>query len=124
MAAKCLWLCVLPGCFISMIICSWNVRGLGRGEKRRMVRDMISSHKPQIVFIQESKLQVFDRKVVSSLGGSSLTRGIGVEADGAAGGLLTLWNEDSFLVEDCISNSRCIIVAGVLTKIKKTCSVM
>ncbi|KAK3199477.1 hypothetical protein Dsin_022892 [Dipteronia sinensis] len=51
--------------------------------------------------------------------GSLLTKGIEVEANGSVGGLLTLWNEKFFEVNECISNERCIIVDGLLTKVKK-----
>lgn len=57
--------------------------------------------------------------MIRSLGGSRLTKGVGVDAEGALGGLITLWDEDSFQVEDCIMNNRCIIVAGVLLKLNK-----
>ncbi|KAK3227568.1 hypothetical protein Dsin_007430 [Dipteronia sinensis] len=44
---------------ILMIVISWNVRGLGKGEKRRMVRGVVNRHKPEIMFVQESKLKSF-----------------------------------------------------------------
>ena len=72
------------------MIISWNVRGLGRPEKRRAVRNLMHSYKPFLMFIQESKLSYFDSRVVKSLGGSRLTKGIGVEAEDSAGGLITL----------------------------------
>ncbi|KAK3193142.1 hypothetical protein Dsin_024452 [Dipteronia sinensis] len=68
---------------------------------------------------EESKLNFFDSKVIKSLGGSLLTKGVGVEARGTAGGIITLWNEDYFEVKACISNDQCIIVSGVITKLHK-----
>lgn len=41
-------------------ILSWNVRGLGRLEKRRMLKDMVMRHWAKVVLIQESKLEVVD----------------------------------------------------------------
>ncbi|KAK2658911.1 hypothetical protein Ddye_005444 [Dipteronia dyeriana] len=39
--------------------------------------------------------------------------GSGVEARGAKGGIITLWNEEVFEAGTCISNDRCIIVSGL-----------
>ncbi|KAK3210476.1 hypothetical protein Dsin_015182 [Dipteronia sinensis] len=102
-----------------MIVMTWNVRGFGKGEKKVIVNGLVNRHNPEILFIQESKLKVFNNKVIRSLGGSRLTTGVGVEIVGASGGLITLWDENAFKAEDCITNRRCIIVAGVLTKINQ-----
>ena len=40
----------------SMKIVSWNIRGLGRPEKRRAVKRVAASVNPDMFFIQESKL--------------------------------------------------------------------
>ncbi|KAK2640393.1 hypothetical protein Ddye_028188 [Dipteronia dyeriana] len=88
-------------------------------EKRRHVRNIGYDHKPMILFIQESKLFSFDNGVICSLEGSLLTRGIGIEEVGYAGGLIIMWNEDIFSVKACVSNSRCIIVARELLRIMK-----
>lgn len=42
-----------------------------------------------------------------------------VDLDGAVGGLISLWNDNSFVVKACISNQRCIILAWELVKLKK-----
>ncbi|KAK2638138.1 hypothetical protein Ddye_025933 [Dipteronia dyeriana] len=68
---------------------------------------------------EETKLNYFDSRIVKYLGGALLTKGIGVEATGSTGGLITLWDEEVFQVRDCISNDRCIIISGVLIKLRK-----
>ncbi|KAK2637440.1 hypothetical protein Ddye_032232 [Dipteronia dyeriana] len=45
--------------------------------------------------------------------------GIGVEASGSMGGVVTLWNDEFFKARSCIHNNWCVIVASVLSKIKK-----
>lgn len=35
---------------------TWNVRGLGREEKRKAVRNAIDQSKPDVIFLQETKL--------------------------------------------------------------------
>ncbi|KAK3199675.1 hypothetical protein Dsin_023090 [Dipteronia sinensis] len=94
-------------------------KGLGRAEKRRVVRRLVMLHKPTMLFIQESKLNYFDNMVIKAFGGFMLTRGIGVESRGSAGGLITLWDGDLFEAQACISNDRCIIVSGMLLRLKK-----
>ncbi|KAK3175726.1 hypothetical protein Dsin_032613 [Dipteronia sinensis] len=102
-----------------MLAISWNIRGLGKAEKKRAVRCLVEKHKPIMLFLQETKLSSFDNRLVRILRGSVLNRGMGVEAEGASGGLLSLWNEDLFEVKLCILNRRCIILGGVLMAIKK-----
>jgi exonuclease III len=43
-----------------MKVVSWNVRGLGRVEKRKEVRNLVREKHPHIVCLQETKLQVCD----------------------------------------------------------------
>ncbi|KAK3222180.1 hypothetical protein Dsin_009205 [Dipteronia sinensis] len=102
-----------------MLALSWNIRGLGRPEKRSCVRKLVALHKPSILFLQETKLSCYDSKIYNSIGGAWLNRGLGVEADRAVGGLLTLWNDELFLAKACIKNSRCIVIAGELVKLAK-----
>ena len=102
-----------------MLVLSWNIRGLGRKDKRRVVRNLVKEIKPTVLFLQETKLDFFDRSIVSSLGGGWLSKGMGMESQGSAGGVISLWNEDHFSVMANINNSRCIIIAGQLLKIKK-----
>ncbi|KAK2639075.1 hypothetical protein Ddye_026870 [Dipteronia dyeriana] len=98
---------------------SWNIRGLGREMKKRVIRNLEYRFKPKIFFIQESKLKVFDSLVVRKLGGTWLIRGVGADSEGASGGLITLWKEDSFLVKACIYSRSCIILAGDLVSLNK-----
>ncbi|KAK3219401.1 hypothetical protein Dsin_013371 [Dipteronia sinensis] len=102
-----------------MLAISWNVRGLGKCEKRKVVCRMVAKYKLVVVFLQETKLSVFDSSVIRSQRGAVLTRGVWVDAEGASGGLITLWNEDRFMVHSCISSNRYIILEGELTGIKK-----
>ncbi|KAK1570876.1 hypothetical protein Q3G72_008432 [Acer saccharum] len=91
----------------------------GKVEKRRKVKSVIIKHKPVVLFIQESKLNLFDNRVISNIGGSFLTKGVGVEALGSTGGVITLWNKDVVTVKGCISNQCCIILMGILNKVNK-----
>ena len=45
------WLVFVLGFFSFMLALSWNVRGLGRREKRRMVKNLVLKHKPMLLFL-------------------------------------------------------------------------
>ncbi|KAF8407524.1 hypothetical protein HHK36_006658 [Tetracentron sinense] len=50
-----------------MRIVSWNVRGLGRGERRLDVRVLLRKLKPDIIALQETKLEEMNDRVVSEM---------------------------------------------------------
>ncbi|KAK2651474.1 hypothetical protein Ddye_011330 [Dipteronia dyeriana] len=75
-----------------MFAMSWNVCGLGKLAKRRKVKSVVLTHKPLVLFLQESKLGTLDNKTFRDIGGCQLSRGIGVAADGSAGVIdIPLW---------------------------------
>ncbi|GAU39714.1 hypothetical protein TSUD_275090 [Trifolium subterraneum] len=76
----------------SMKIVSWNVRGLGGLGKRQEVRKLVENHNPSLLCIQETKLQLVDPVVCSSLWGNSSFAFSYRPSIGASGGLLTLWD--------------------------------
>ncbi|KAK2663407.1 hypothetical protein Ddye_001981 [Dipteronia dyeriana] len=98
---------------------SWNIRGLGRQEKRRAVKNLVAKHNPSLFFLQETKLMHVDDKIIRSLGWNVLSKSMSVDSDGATGGLISLWSDDSFEIKACISNQRCIILVGELVKLNK-----
>ncbi|KAI9195713.1 hypothetical protein LWI28_017406 [Acer negundo] len=64
------------------IVITWNVRGLGKVEKRRVMRNMVDTFKPTILFLQETKPKSCDNRIVKNMGGNVLNRSINVDADG------------------------------------------
>lgn len=50
---------------MSQMMC--NVRGLGSRDRKRLVRDLVSRTRPDVVILQETKLMNPDRAVVCSL---------------------------------------------------------
>ncbi|XP_045791512.1 uncharacterized protein LOC123886222 [Trifolium pratense] len=87
-----------------MKIISWNVRGLGGPKKRKEVRKMVGELKPFILCIQETKLQICDTFLSSTLWGNSSHCFSYRPSVGASGGLLTVW--DSSEVEVWSTESR------------------
>lgn len=54
-----------------MKIISWNVRGLGRVEKRKDVNNLVGEKGPSILCLQETKLAVCDEALCASLWGGT-----------------------------------------------------
>ena len=79
-----------------MKIASWNIRGLGRKKKKKTVRRICSKEKLSMILIQESKLQEVNERIFRSLSGKCPYQGEWVGSVGAAGGLITLWDENFF----------------------------
>src|SRR3954471_15712487 len=79
-----------------MIIFSLNMRGGGNSAKRKRVGNFIKKGEADISFIQETKLGCMDRGLVCELWGDSLLDWSYSKADGASGGLLTMWKKDFF----------------------------
>ncbi|KAK8659251.1 hypothetical protein V6N13_029459 [Hibiscus sabdariffa] len=83
-------------------IISWNVRGLGKSEKRLAVKRLLRNSKTKLLFIQETKKQVVDNRLFGQLCGRNFNGGhLFSPSVGAAGGILSIWNLDFF---DCESN--------------------
>ena len=57
-----------------MILVTWNVRGLGRSEKKRAVRRLIAKER-NMIFIQESKLHEVNSRNIRFLGGNNRIKG-------------------------------------------------
>ena len=74
---------------------SWNCRGLGSKGKEEAMLDLISLHHPDILLIQETKLEETaflqtSKKIWKKKGVAALS------SRGASGGIGTLWDERKF----------------------------
>jgi exonuclease III len=75
-----------------MIVCSWNVRGLGGRIKKRKVRELIGRNMVDVLAIQETKLEVVDKKLVTRLWGCEEVDWRFSSSRGRSGGVLIMWN--------------------------------
>ncbi|XP_057450425.1 uncharacterized protein LOC130742258 [Lotus japonicus] len=88
---------------------TWNVRGLGRAEKRKSVRLALERVRPELVLLQETKLN--DDREGSFRGW--LNAGmevVCVPAVHSPGGLATLWRRDIFNNERVIKGNGFLFV--------------
>ena len=80
-----------------MKVISWNCRGMGSKVKEEAVRSLIRTETPDILLVQETKLEDIaflqaSKKLWMKSEASAIL------AQGASGGIDTLWNDNKFIV--------------------------
>lgn len=100
------------GRWFKMKIISWNVRGLGRVEKKKDVRLLVGEKGPSILCLQETKLSVCDQTLSSSLWGATPHSFSFRPSVGASGGLLILWDTALVEVWSTMSVENAIMIHG------------
>ena len=77
---------------------SWNCRGLGSKLKEDAIRDLIRIHKPEILLLQETKME---ETAVLQIGKKFWKKGtcIGNNSRGASGGIATFWDPSLYEIE-------------------------
>lgn len=79
-----------------MNLLSWNMRGLGAKIKRSTLRRLISKHQPSFIFIQETKLENPDHRTMRTIWNDNDVDWAFSPSQGAAGGLISIWQKKSF----------------------------
>lgn len=89
-----------------MIFMVWNYRGLGRATTVKSLWELLRTHRPDVLFLSETKLHNHDiaLQLGLSLGFSFVHC---VPAIGKAGGLLLLWKDPASL-QVIIDNSNMV----------------
>ncbi|GAU23240.1 hypothetical protein TSUD_172690 [Trifolium subterraneum] len=108
------------GTRLSMIISSFNIRGMGSRVKRRKVRDLVRAEQLDFLALQETKMEMITDSVVHSLWGSNDCGWAFLPAVGNSGGILSMWNKvKASLVFTFIGEGFvgvCLDLVGVLRK--------
>lgn len=76
-------------------ILSWNVRGLGNRDRRRMVKEMVQRSKADLVLVQESKLEIVNRMIISEISSFLSTGWVFLPSVRATRGIIIFWNKDT-----------------------------
>ncbi|XP_058726281.1 uncharacterized protein LOC131597610 [Vicia villosa] len=79
-----------------MIIFSLNLRGGGSRAKRKRVGYHIQRGDVDICFIQGTKLSGIECNIVKEMWGDNQVEWSHLDANGASGGILTMWKKDFF----------------------------
>ena len=105
-----------------MIILFYNSRGLGRGVKWAAIRRLNLKHKVDLVCIQETKKESFDKIICQSMWGDSTISWDSVPSVQAFGGLLCMWNNLAFEVERRAKGRNFLMLEGRWVKKIRGCS--
>ena len=87
---------VCAGFFVYMNILSWNIRGLGSKKKMRNVRRFLSSQNPNVVMLQDTKREIWDKRFVSSVWKGRSMEWAALPTCGASWGIVIMWDSNKF----------------------------
>lgn len=104
-----------------MIILSWNIRGLNARVKRSNLRKLVLSHKPNIIFIQETKMESITNKTLKSIWNDDQSAHSFSPSLGSSGGILSLWEKNFFVMEHCQTSRNWIALCGKIRDIDFRC---
>jgi len=95
-----------------MKVISYNVRGLGGGEKRVEVRRLVQEKNPFVLCIQESKMSFVDDFLIKSIWGLTPCGYSYQPSSGASGGLITVWDSSLIDVWSSTSFGHVLVITG------------
>jgi exonuclease III len=87
---------MLPNCCLV-----WNVRGINSRARRNVVRDLLGTHGPSLVCLQETKVVNFCNSLAIETLGSAFDYAV-LPSVGASGGVLLAWLRDRWHVSDVV----------------------
>ncbi|KAK8569220.1 hypothetical protein V6N12_007752 [Hibiscus sabdariffa] len=100
---------------------SWNVRGLGKVEKQRAVKNLVKKFWVNFLFIQETKLEIVESKTAKFIGGSCIDQFWFVHAIGSAGGITSFWDSNFFHIERQVLHKSYVLLVGFVQCLKRSC---
>ncbi|KAH7861840.1 hypothetical protein Vadar_031605 [Vaccinium darrowii] len=96
-----------------MKIISWNIRGLSSAVKKRFVNSLLKERKPDILLIQETKVEQMEDFHVKKLWYDTELEYAVVNANGLSGGIITIWSLNAWVAEEVISTKNFLLIRGV-----------
>jgi exonuclease III len=82
-----------------MNILNCNVRGLGKSKRRRLVKDILSTHNIDIISLQETKKEEFKNRTLKNLS-INITKWLVLPSQGRSGGILLGINKGKLEILD------------------------
>lgn len=114
---------VSVGSISVMKIISWNIRGMGSYVKKNFLRKLIKRRRPDLIFVQETKLESLDRFVVQKLWGNGSFEFVCSNSIGASGGLMSVWNKEFFKATSITIHRSFILLEGSINNTFPCCLV-
>lgn len=103
---------------------SYNVRGLGRWEKRKGVKEIVRRVKTDVCCLQETKLELVNRRIINSIWWKTPFDWEFAKSEGNSGGLIYVWNTTIFQKVSSWHTKELLVVNGFLIKDGKNCSII
>lgn len=75
---------------------SWNIRGLNNSVAKRGVKEYMSTHKVNVMCIQETKIECRENSANCNILDMDLFKWCGQDSIGLSGGLVTVWDSNLF----------------------------
>ncbi|GKC46014.1 reverse transcriptase domain, reverse transcriptase zinc-binding domain protein [Tanacetum coccineum] len=89
---------------------SGSLSGIGSPDKRKWVLKIYNKEKPRVLAIQEIKCKRVDDQWVESVWGARNFSFVQIEARGRSGGLLLVWDTNSFSVKQSVREDRFVAI--------------
>ena len=99
-----------------MNIASYNVRGLGKGVKWAAIRRLINKENIQMLCLQETKKDSIDRTLCQAIWGSDEVKWQMQPGINSAGGVLCMWTESVFKLQNKVTGNGFILLEGVCNR--------
>lgn len=100
-------------------IISWNVRDLNYSKKRNIIKGCTNRWKPDLIYLQETKMAFINKITVNSAWGLQDTDWLYLLTDKTAGGILIYWKSDILACTDYIKGKISISYLFVNKKNKE-----
>jgi len=97
-------------------IVSWNVRRLGGLEKRKEVKELVRENVPFVLCIQETKMQLIDDFLCTSIRRPTSHDYSYSLSVGASGGLITIWDTSEVVVWMSCRGDHFLMIHGRFIK--------
>ncbi|KAL8457806.1 hypothetical protein ACS0TY_035616 [Phlomoides rotata] len=107
-----------------MKVLSYNIRGAGRREKRREVRELIEKSRIEICCLQEIKVEEVNKRLCKSIWGNSPSDWAWLGSIGNTGGILTIWNSEVFQKTSEWSRTGMLVVNGRWVEDDSICTII
>ncbi|RVW37825.1 hypothetical protein CK203_087878 [Vitis vinifera] len=104
------WVRVVLGCDCSHEDFKLEYKRFRFRKKRRTVRRFLSTQNPDVVMLQETKREIWDRRLVSSIWKGKSLDWVALPACGASGGIVILWDSVKFNCSEKVLGSFSVTV--------------
>ncbi|XP_071713477.1 uncharacterized protein [Rutidosis leptorrhynchoides] len=95
-----------------MCTISLNIRGLGQLGKINWLKRICNKEKPTILGLQETKCEHTQDNIIESFLGNSDFKFVQKDSVGASGGIITIWDCNTFIFDHAIEGEFFLVICG------------